>query len=81
MASLDALPRADVLSMDLVTLPMTGPAPPPAPFLRRAEPVLDVRPGRSVSHDKCGCSTVEMWRGGFRFEHICCRLFRLAVPH
>jgi len=22
-----------------------------------------------------------MWRGGFRFEHICSRLFRLAVPH
>jgi len=21
-----------------------------------------------------------MWRGGFRFEHICSRLFRLAVP-
>src|SRR5882672_508672 len=24
---------------------------------------------------------VGMWRGGFRFEHICSRLFRLAVPH
>jgi hypothetical protein len=23
---------------------------------------------------------VEMWRGGFRFEHICSRPFRLAVP-
>ena len=23
---------------------------------------------------------VEMWRGCFRFEHICFRLFRLAVP-
>jgi hypothetical protein len=22
-----------------------------------------------------------MWRGGFRFEHICSRLFRLAMPH
>src|SRR5712664_2144597 len=22
-----------------------------------------------------------MWRGGFRFEHSCSRLFRLAVPH
>src|SRR6202171_5633912 len=22
-----------------------------------------------------------MWRGGFRFEHICSRLFRLAVPY
>src|SRR6266849_515324 len=28
-----------------------------------------------------GCGRVEMWRGGFRFEHICSRLFRLAVPH
>src|SRR5437588_9988158 len=22
-----------------------------------------------------------MWRGGFRFDHICSRLFRLAVPY
>ena len=24
---------------------------------------------------------VEVWRGSFRFEHICCRPFRLAVPY
>ena len=37
--------------------------------------------GRPFHLIKLGCGRVEMWRGGFRFEHICCRLFRLAVPH
>jgi len=27
-----------------------------------------------------GMRRVEMWRGDFRREHICFRLFRLAVP-
>jgi hypothetical protein len=25
--------------------------------------------------------SVEVWRGSFRFEHICCRPFRPGVPH
>jgi len=28
------------------------------------------------SYNESGCGRVEMWRGGFRFEHICSRLFR-----
>jgi hypothetical protein len=28
--------------------------------------------------EKC---RVEVWRGSFRFEHICCRAFRSAVPY
>src|SRR6266702_4300753 len=28
-----------------------------------------------------GCGRVEMWRGGVRFEHICSRLFHLAVSY
>src|SRR6266568_4624830 len=37
--------------------------------------------GRLAFAKIVGCGRVEMWRGGFRFEHICSRLFRLAVPY
>jgi hypothetical protein len=52
----------------------TASSPPCSGFLRGPRPIPRV-------WGCTGCGRVEMWRGGFRFEHICSRLFRLAVPH